>query len=202
MTAEHSNSRKARADTREYARVRRAMVAAATELMAGNGYRKFRLEQLADKVGYNRATIYRYFDSKQDLVAAVMLSLMQEITSDIIGETAGNLVSQDSFTEVLYGIITRLRTEPRYAIAMDARNIETFARLCRQFFSEITTASLDRFLVGHPAGSILKPDISLMEAADWLMHQIISYGFLGISGDSPEQQKAHLKKMVVSVILK
>jgi hypothetical protein len=32
-------------------------------------------------------------------------------------------------------------------------------------------------------------------------HQVVSCGFLGISGATPEQQKAHLNKMVVSVIL-
>jgi hypothetical protein len=33
------------------------------------------------------------------------------------------------------------------------------------------------------------------------MHQIISYGFFGLTGDTEQQQKNYLEKMVVTVIL-
>lgn len=202
MSVVDARHRKARPDTREYANVKAAMVNAAIELMAADGFRKFRFERLAETVACNRATIYRYFDSKQELTEAVMMALMQEITSDVMHSSAGNQVTRERFTEVLYEIITKLRIQARYAIIMDAQNVATFARLCRQYFSEITTSSLDKYLVGAPSGSILKPEINLIEAAEWLMHQITSYGFLGIPGRSAEEQKAHLNKMVVSVILK
>lgn len=201
MSAKQRNVRKAKADTREYAKVKQAMVEAAVELMAGEGFRKFRFEQLAEKVGYNRATIYRYFDSKRDLTSAVMMALMQEITADIIRQTAGNHVTRESFTESLYQIVIKLRTHPRYAIVMDAHNIETFARLSREYFSDITTRMLEKFLVADSAQPMLKPGLNMHETVDWLMHQIISYGFLGIPGDDPQQQKSYLNKMVVSVIL-
>lgn len=195
------NSRKARADTREYARVKRGMVLAAAELMQGDGFRQFRFEQLAEKLGCNRATLYRYFDSKQDLVTEVMLCLMQEITQDIIRQTAGTRLTRERFTEGLHEIIGRLRTCPRYALVMDAQNIETFAQLTHERFSSITTSMLEKFLVTDAAGPKLKGDVSLSEVVAWLMHQIISYGFLGIPGATASEQKAYLQKMVVSVIL-
>ena len=115
------NSRKAKADTAEYAEVKQGMVEAAIELMAEKGLRKFRFEELAEKVGYNRATIYRYFDSKSDLVTEVMMALMHQITNDIIEKTAGTeKVTSQTFVDSLYKIITDLRTEPRYAMIMDA----------------------------------------------------------------------------------
>lgn len=201
MPAAQRNIRKAKADTREYARVKQGMVRAAIELMEGEGFRKFRFEELADKVGYNRATIYRYFDSKQDLITEVMMTLMQEITQDIISQTAGNHVTPDSFTNALYDIITKLRSNPRYAIVMDAQNIETFAQLTHEYFSGITTTMLEKFLIDDPAGQVLKEGISISETVSWLMHQIISYGFFGITGDTEQQQKDYLRKMVVSVVL-
>lgn len=201
MSMPKQNSRKARADTREYARVKQSMVNAAIELMEGEGFRKFRFEELAEKVGYNRATIYRYFDSKQDLVTEVMMTLMQEITQDIIQQTAGNRVTRETFTDALYDIIKKLHDDPRYAIVMDAQNIETFAKLTHEYFSGITTTMLEKFLIDVPTGPVLKKGISLPETVTWLMHQIISYGFFGITGDTERQQKAYLQKMVVSVVL-
>lgn len=56
-------------------------------------------------------------------------------------------------------------------------------------------------MMDNPSGRVLKPGITIPEAVHWLMHQIISYGFLGLKGDTEKQQKAYLEKMVVSVII-
>lgn len=196
-----ANNRKAKADTREYEQVKKAMVAAAVELMAGEGYRKFRFDLLAEKVGYNRATIYRYFDSKQDLTTEVMMALMREITEDIIRDTVGNQVTRQTFSESLYVLILKLRTDPRYAIVMDAQNIHTFARLMQDYFSGITTSMLEKFLMNASSGPVLKQGIKLSETVNWLLHQIVSYGFFGIAGETKKEQIEHLERMVVSVIL-
>lgn len=201
MSMPERNGRKARSDTREYARVKQAMVNAAIELMEGEGFRKFRFEDLAEKVGYNRATIYRYFDSKQDLITEVMLALMHEITEDVIRHTTGHTVTRETFTDALYGIVRKLRNNPRYSIVMDAKNIDTFAKLTHQYFSGITLSMLEKFLVDAPSGPVIKQGVSLTETVAWLMHQIISYGFFGIPGDTETQQKRYLEKMVVSVVL-
>ena len=198
----HTNSRKAKANTLEYARVKQGMVNASIELMADNGFRKFRFEELADKVGYNRATIYRYFDSKQDLITEVMMALMHQLTNDIIEKTAGTeRVTKQTFTDSLYKIITDLRNDRRYAIVMDAQNVETFAHLTHEYFSAITTSMLEKYMMDNPGGQILKEGIAMDDAVHWLMHQIISYGFFGLKGDNEKQQKDYLEKMVVSVII-
>jgi len=178
------------------------MVDAAIELIAKNGFGKFRFEELADKIGYNRATLYRYFDSKEELLTAVMMTLMHEITNDIIGKTAGNKkVTRKRFADALYKIITDLGNNRRYAIVMDAQNVETFAQLTHEYFSVITSSMLERFMLDNPNGRVLKEGVSLADAVPWLMHQIISYGFFGLNGDNEKQQKAYLEKMVVSVII-
>lgn len=178
------------------------MVDAAIELMAEKGFSKFRFEDLAEKVGYNRATIYRYFDGKQDLITCVMLTLMHEMTSDIIQQTAGTeTVTRESFTDALFKVITDLRCDRRYAIVMDAGNVEAFARLTHEYFSAITTSMLEKFMVDGPAGRVLQAGIGIDDAVHWLMHQIISYGFFGLNGDDERQQKAYLEKMVIAVIM-
>lgn len=201
MTKAQGNHRKAKADTQEYAEVRQQMVDAAIELIARNGFSKFRFDELAEKIGYNRATLYRYFDSKDELITAVMMTLMHEITNDIIRKTASKKVTRKNFTDELYQIITSLRNNRRYRIVMDAQNIERFAQLTHEYFSAITTDMLEKFMLDNPSGRVLKPGTGIPEAVHWLMHQIISYGFLGIKGKNEKEQKAYLEKMVVSVII-
>lgn len=202
MVREQNKNRKAKAGTPEYAEVKRGMIAAAIEVMAGGGFSQFRFEKLADAFGCNRATIYRYFDSKEELMTEVMLTLMHEITNDILQKAAGTQkVTRKSFCEALYGVINALRTDPRYAIVMDAQNIERFSDLTHRYFSDITTTMLEKYLTDSPAGRILKEGISVADAVHWLMHQIISYGFFGLKGGTAKQQKAYLDKMVIPVII-
>lgn len=196
------NTRKAKTDSPEYAEVKKGMVDAAIDLMTEKGLRKFRFEELAEKIGYNRATIYRYFDSKQDLVTEVMMALMHQITNDIIAQTASSeKVNEQTFTESLYQIITDLRNKPRYAIIMEAQNVEAFAELTHQYFSEITKQMLEQYMTDDSGDGVLKEGIALDDTVHWLMHQIISYGFFGLKGDTEEEQKHYLRKMVIPIII-
>ena len=202
MAQARQNTRKAKAGTPEYSKARQRMVEAAIELLADGGLGKFRFEVLAEHVGCNRATLYRYFDSKEELIREVMMALMHEITNDIIEKTAGTQkVTRERFTDALYNIIHDLRNDRRYAIVMEAQNVKVFAQLTHEYFSVITTAMLKKYMTESSSGRILKEGIDIPDAVHWLMHQIISYGFLGLRGNSERQQKAYLNKMVVSVII-
>jgi len=197
-----SNPRKAKAGTQAYAEVSRRIVDAAIELMAERGADQFRFETLADHVGCSRATIYRYFDSKQELMTEVMMTLMHEITDEVIEKTAGTRkVTRARFAEALHGIITDLQHNRRYAIVMDVRNVETFARLSHERFSAITSTMLKTFMTDSPSGRVLKEGIRIPEAVHWLIHQIVSYGFFGLQGATDKEQRDYLNKMVAAVIL-
>ncbi len=197
-----SNQRKAKAGTPAYAEARRRIVDAAIELMAEGGFGRFRFEMLADHVGCSRATVYRYFDGKQELMTEVMLTLMHEITENVLSKTASaRKVTRARFSEALHEIILDLRHDRRYAIVMDTCNVETFARLSHERFSAITTAMLEKFMTDGPSGRVLKQGLRVPEVVHWLMHQIVSYGFFGLHGETDRQQRDYLNKMVASVIL-
>lgn len=202
MGNQEISSRKAKAGAPQTIEVRKQIIAATADLLAENPDQKLRFETLAKRVGCNRATLYRYFDSKTQLLEAVMLALMNEITTDIIARSAQNRqVNRQSFTHVLFEVIRDLSTNPRYALVMQDENIKLFARLTQVHFVDITTQMLERFTMDEGIGRILKPQVELKDAVIWLIHQIIAYGFFGIPGNDEKAQKAFLEKMVVSVII-
>lgn len=201
VLTEPVNIRKAKPENPEYDEIKQHMVDEAIELMAEQGFDKFRFDQLAKRVGRNRTTIYRYFDSKQELITAVMKTLMVEITENIIEDTAGTKeTNPHSITDNLYLVIHAMRTEERYRIIMDAQNVEQFAELAKKNLSEIATIMLSRFMIDSDAGRLLRTDIDMDEAIHWLFHQIISYGFLGLKGESEKEQKQYLYRMVAPVL--
>ena len=195
------NIRKARPDGPEYDQTRQRIVDTAIELMAEQGLSRLRFEQLAKRVGCNRTTIYRYFDSKRDLVTAAMKTLMIEITENIIAETAGTReTTPRKVADNFYGIIHALRSEDRYRVIMDAQNIEQFMELSTAHLSEVTAQALSRFMVNADMGRVLRKDVQLDDAVHWVFHQIISYGFFGLKGTSEAEQKRYLERMVVPVL--
>jgi AcrR family transcriptional regulator len=52
--------------------LRQAILTAAAELILERGYDAFSLRRVAERIGYSATTIYLYYESKDDLVAAVL----------------------------------------------------------------------------------------------------------------------------------
>jgi AcrR family transcriptional regulator len=73
-------------------RADRAILAAALELMAERGVRDLRMEDVADRAGVGKATIYRRHRSKQDLITAAVAALVTEITVPDTGSTRDDLL--------------------------------------------------------------------------------------------------------------
>jgi len=201
--SERNNVRKAKPDHPGYDQNRARIVEAAIEIMAEQGFQRLRFDELATRVDLNRTTIYRYFDSKRDLVTAAMKVLMYEITEEVIGDISPmRQTTPDVFTDNLYNVIHSMRTNPRYSVIMDAQNVEQFADLCAAHVAEIAMGIMSRYLSDEEIGDLLRDDLELGEVVHWLIHQIISYGFLGLKGDDEQAQKAYLGRMVVRAIFK
>ncbi len=203
QASERNNDRKAKPDHPGYDENRARIVEAAIEIMAEHGFQRLRFDELATRVDLNRTTIYRYFDSKRDLVSAAMKVLMYEITEEVIGDISPmRQTTPDVFTDNLYNVIHSLRTNPRYGVIMDAQNVEQFADLSAANVAEIAMGIMSRYLSDEEIGNLLRDDLDLDEVVHWLIHQIISYGFLGLQGEDEQAQKAYLGRMVVHVIFK
>jgi TetR/AcrR family transcriptional regulator, regulator of autoinduction and epiphytic fitness len=57
------------------------IVRTATEILSASGYQGMSLEEVAEKTDIAKATLYHYFSSKDDLVAAALEVLTQEVLS-------------------------------------------------------------------------------------------------------------------------
>jgi AcrR family transcriptional regulator len=55
-----------------------ALMASASKLLTRDGYRRVRVEDVAEDAGVSKATVYHYFDSKDDLLTRAVASRMAE----------------------------------------------------------------------------------------------------------------------------
>jgi AcrR family transcriptional regulator len=73
-------------------RADRAILTAAGELMARDGVRDLRMDDVAGRAGVGKATIYRRYRSKQDLITATIAALVEEIAVPDTGSTRADLL--------------------------------------------------------------------------------------------------------------
>src|SRR5918995_5370520 len=74
-------------------RADRAILRAAIELIAAQGIRDLRMEDVADRARVGKATIYRRYRSKDELVTAAASALVSEIAVPDTGSTRADLAA-------------------------------------------------------------------------------------------------------------
>jgi AcrR family transcriptional regulator len=92
MADETTNTRRRLGRPREQ-RADRAILRAAIELIAAQGVRDLRMEDVAGRARVGKATIYRRYRSKDELVTAAVSALVSEIAVPDTGSTRADLAS-------------------------------------------------------------------------------------------------------------
>lgn len=82
-SGEHARKRERDAD-----RARRAILAAAEELFARDGFYGARIDAIAERAGYNKSLIFQYFGDKLGLYQAVVAEMKQRVERELGGIVA------------------------------------------------------------------------------------------------------------------
>ncbi len=112
------------------------IILATLELASENGLRSVSMQQIADRVGITKASLYNHFSSKEEIVLAMYETLRQESKdrASITTVDYGRLASQGTMREVLTAAVDSYRTIVRdpqmyrfYTIIESERPIEPAA---------------------------------------------------------------------------
>lgn len=177
-------------------RVDRAIVAAALELMADYGISDLRMDTVAQRAGVGKAAIYRRFDSKDELVAHVVSSLVStEIAIPNTGSAAADLRVLMDEAVALYRDTPAGAMMPALVEAM--RRDADLQRLIRAGFLAGRRAALAEVLRRGVERGDLDPAIDIELALDVLAGPLF-YRLLITGGTLDERLAAG----VVDLILK
>ena len=193
---------KAKAGSAEYEEAKQKFIDLAIEIVAEKGVNKFRFDELAKRAGCVRTTIYRYFDSKDELLSEVVTALMYHMAIDIVEYmSAKRRPSKASLGEGIYQTIKRLQTDSRYKVVMDADNIRFFTEMSVEKMPEKMGPILSIYMSEENGKSLLRNDLTIEEACSWMALQIITFAQFGLPGKTEKQQKEYVMKMIVSVLI-
>jgi AcrR family transcriptional regulator len=177
------------------ARADRAILSATLELMAEHGVHDVRVDEVAGRAGVGKATIYRRYRSKDELITAAVAGLVSEITVPDTGWTRADLLSlMRSAVEVYRGSV-EAAVMPSLVDAM-SRDAE-LARLFREGFLARRRAALRAVLERGIERGDLRGDLDVDLALDVLGGPLF-YRLLITGGPIDEQ----LAEGVVELILR
>jgi AcrR family transcriptional regulator len=113
-------------------RADRAMLSATLELMAENGAHDLRVDDVAGRAGVGKATIYRRYRSKDELITAAVAGLVSEIAIPDTGRTRADLLALMRSAVAVYRGSVEAAVMPSLVDAM-SRDAE-LARFVREGF--------------------------------------------------------------------
>jgi AcrR family transcriptional regulator len=148
------------------ARADRAILAAAVDLIAERGIRDLRVDDVADRAGVGKATIYRRYRSKNDLVTAAVAALVSEITVPDTGSTRADLLALMHAAVKLYSGSVEAAAMPSLVEAMSRD--AALARTVREGFLASRRAALAAVLERGVDRGDLRADLDLELALDVL----------------------------------
>ena len=159
---------KANADRPDYEDVRARIVDAAEVLIARDGVAALRLDSVAQEVGLHRSSLYRYFDTKEALISAVVVQVTLRVGEQVIAGLEG----ADAATLLVEGIpraMARLAAEPVHASLHAPSASEAMGRISRNVLIDGMGPLLEPMFDAAAQQGVLRADVSPADAMRWLM---------------------------------
>jgi AcrR family transcriptional regulator len=148
-------------------RADRAILDAALELMAEAGIARLRVDDVAARAGVGKATIYRRFATKDDLITAAVAGLVSDVAVPETGSTYGDLDALMRDAVQLYTGPLAPRLLPDLVSEM-ARNAPLAAAVRRGFLARRRDALRTVLVRGVERGD-LRSDLDYELALDTLL---------------------------------
>jgi AcrR family transcriptional regulator len=176
-------------------RADRAIVRATLELMAERGVHDLRMDDVADRAGVGKATIYRRYRSKDALVTDAVATLVSEIEIPDTGSTRADLLALMGQAVALYSGSLAARLMP--PLVEEARRNPELARTIRDEFLSGRRAALSAVLKRGVRRGELRRGLDLELALD-VLGGAIFYRLLVTGGPIDER----LAEGIVELILR
>jgi AcrR family transcriptional regulator len=97
---------------------RAAALAAARAIAAEGGYEDVTMREIALRSGVSRATLYRYFSSKDELLTQVSLDVSASLREELEAHPSTAATAAERVTEVFARVLGALAREPKLLAAL------------------------------------------------------------------------------------
>lgn len=191
---------KARREGPEYDAVRQRLIDAAEAIVVEQGAPALRLDSVADAVGLHRSSLYRYFDSKEELLTAVVEQATRRLGREVI-EALGVPARPERFlVEGLALALARVTTDPVHRSLM-APSSEAMTRVGARALTEGIRPLVEPMFAVAAERGVLRAGVTTEDALRWLL--IVATGLFRAPELVPEVEELErlLQVLLVPALL-
>lgn len=147
-------------------RHRRAILAAAADLMAERGGIAFTVDALAERADVSRRTVFNHFASVDDVVTTVCSDVLGGVVETFLASAAAAPAGDDTpaamFAEVTHALRTSDLVAPMASLSRslgDTEDSPLAARLLHRAFTQVSRRFSDAMAARHPRADPLDVDL-------------------------------------------
>ena len=175
-----------------------AIIAAAASLAAESGINAVQIAPVAERAGIAAGTVYRYFPSKTDLVAALVAAVSEREIGAMRRAADGAPGPLSAIAAAVTSFAARALREPKLAFALLAEPVDADTDAARLDYRKALAAELRRRLVAAIAARAL-PEQDVAVTAPALLGAILE-GLVGPLA-APAGDDARMRDAVQTVTL-
>lgn len=183
---------------------RRRLVEAAQRCFERLGVAKTTIEDVAREANVSRATVYRYFADRGELVLAVLATELDRHSRATADQVRTSRDPVEAIVEGALRTVDAFRTNPRLQLfgAGDAAGFTLMAvGASKTFFAVAAQHIAPQLRRGQEAG-VIRRDFEADEGAEWLTRVAISMlSVEGLRERSREEMRAYLRTFLVPALV-
>ena len=154
--------------------MRRRLVDAAEQIVRDQGASALRLDSVADAVGLHRSSVYRYFDSKEDLLTEVVVKATLRVGQEVIAELGPDAKPERLLVDGLALAMAHIATDPVHRSLMAPASSEAMTRVGARAVSEGIRPLIEPMFNAATEQGLWREGVSADDAVWWL--QVVATG--------------------------
>jgi len=192
---------KARSDGPEYELTRRRVVDAAEEMVRENGASGLRFDSVGERVGLHRTSVYRYFDSKEELLTAVVVQATLRLGREVLDRLGPDAPPERFLVDGLAMALASIAHDPVHRSLMAPSTSEAVARVGGRVLTEGLRPLVEPLFAAAAQQGVLREGVTTDDALEWL--QIVATGLLRVPPElrDPADLERLLALMLVPSLL-
>ncbi len=191
---------KARPVGPDYETTRQRLVDAAEAVVRERGVAALRLDSVAEVVDLHRSSIYRYFDSKEALITAVVVQASLRVGPRVIERLGDDADPERFLVDGLVIALGEMGDNPVFTSLLAPAASPSVARIAGTALTEGIRPLIEPMFVVAADRGVLRAGVTPEDAIQWL--QIVATGLLRLPGiPGPAELRPLLGQMLVPALL-
>lgn len=193
---------KARPEGAEYLAMRARVVDAAEAIVRERGAAALRLDSVADAVGLHRSSVYRYVDSKEELLTAVVVQVSLRVGREVIAALGATTRPDRFLVDGLAMAMARIATEPGLRSLMAPTSSEAMARVGTRAMLDGVRPLVEPLFGSAAEQGLLRPEVTTEDALRWVL--VVASGLFRVPELVPDTEELTrlLELMLVPVLFR